>query len=129
MDSSFTPLERAALDAILAETGDHRAAVECQLLRATVRARENTGGGFFVHLNVPDEVELLNLKSAPLGEDVWIGVDGMEYGLGAILHCKHGCVSLLEGYAVGPEDTSSIDFGHVSYAIIKAPGRFPERSR
>ncbi|WP_417616794.1 hypothetical protein [Parasphingorhabdus sp.] len=125
---SFTPLERTALDAILTETDDHRAAVECQLLSATVGSRENTGGGFFVHLHVPDEVELLDMKTAPLGNDVWIAIDGMEYGLGAILHFKHGRVRLLEGYAVGPEDTSSIDFGHVSFAIIKVPGRFPNHS-
>jgi len=95
------------------------------LLRAKVLSRENTGGGFFVDLEVTPDVEWIDPKTAPLGQNVWIGVTGLEYGLGAILHCKEGRISLLEGYAVGAEDTSSIDFSHVQFAIIKEPGPLP----
>jgi hypothetical protein len=90
-----------------------------------VLSRENTGGGFFVDIEIAVGAEWLDPCPAPLGQNVWIGIAGLEYGLGAILHCKEGRVSLLEGYAVGPEDTSSIDFLHVPFALIEAPGPLP----
>lgn len=123
--NSFTSLEKAALGAILAEVPEARAAVEHQLLHAKVVARENTGGGFFSDLEVDPGVQRLEAKIAPLGDNVWVGVDGLEHGLGVILHVKNGYVSLLEGYAVGPEDTASIDFAQGSFAIIKEPGPLP----
>jgi hypothetical protein len=124
---SFTTLERNALDAILAETNELGSAVGRQLLDAKVMSRENTGGGFFADLQVDPNAELLDPKIPPLGQNVWIGIEGLKYGLGAILHCKDGRVSLLEAYAVGPEDTSQIDFAHVQFAIIQQPGALPSR--
>ena len=122
---SFTPLERTALDAILAEMVEGRDAVERQLLHAKVLSRENTGGGFYADLKATPDAGRLNPRKAPLGLNVWIGIDGLQYGIGAILHCEDGYISHLEGYAVGPEDTSSIDFRHVQFAIIEEPGPLP----
>lgn len=119
---SFTPLERTALDAILDEMAEGRSTAESQLLHTKIRSRENTGGGFFVTLQGDDQVERLDTHTAPLGQNVWLGIAGLEYGIGAILHCKDGQVSLLEGYAVGPEDTSFIDFSNVPFALIEKPG-------
>ena len=70
---SFTPLERTALDAILNEMADGRATVEAQLLHAKILLRENTGGGFFVTLGGDDQVERLEKRRAPLGQNVWLG--------------------------------------------------------
>jgi hypothetical protein len=122
--TSFTLLEQTALDAILAEMVEGRAAIEHQLLHTKVVARENTGGGFFSVLQVDPSVQSICAKVPPLGTNVWLAVDGLEFGLGAILHFKIGRASLLEGYAVGPEDTASIDFAKVLFAIIKEPGSF-----
>ena len=58
--TSFTQLEKTALDAILAELSEGCAAVEHQLLHTKVVARENTGGGFFSDL----EVDVLSKDSA-----------------------------------------------------------------
>lgn len=123
--STLTALERVALDAIIAEIVDDRVAIEQHLLHAEVISRENTGGGFFTELEVPSSQEGLDRKIEPLGENVWIGVDGLEYGLGAILHFKDGRANLLEGYAVGGDDTSATDFANVRFALIKEPGRLP----
>jgi hypothetical protein len=123
--TSFTALEKTALEAILAELSEGRAAVQHQLLHTKVVARENTGGGFFSDLEVDPGVHGLSTKTASLGDKIWIGVDGLEYGLGAILHFKNGRANLLEGYAIGPEDTASIDFAQVPFAIINEPGPFP----
>jgi hypothetical protein len=122
----FTPLERTAIDAILAEI-ENRATIEQQLYQAAVRSRENTGGGFFTEIAVSPDVESLEQKTLPLGQDVWISIDGLEYGLGMILHLKGGWVSVLEGYAVGSEDTSFIDFEQVRFATTEKPGPFRER--
>lgn len=124
---AFTPLERTAFNAILDEMVESRRAVEDQLLHAKVLSRENTGGGFFVNIESAADAERLGQRTAPLGQNVWIGVAGLEHGLGVILHFKEGGVTLLEGYAVGVEDTSSIDFTHVPFALIEEPGPLPAK--
>ena len=90
-----------------------------------MQSRENTGGGFFVDLEVPLDVEDVIGEKGPFGKSVYIGIEGLEYGLGAILFVKDGRLSLLEGYAVGAEDTSSIDFTAVEFALIEEPGPLP----
>jgi len=42
-----------------------------------------------------------------------------------ILHFKDGRASLLEGYAIGAEDTSAVDFAHARYAVLSEPGPLP----
>ena len=122
---AFTPLEQAALTAILDEAGERRTTIERQLLHALVLSRENTGGGFFTKLDVSSDAESLDRKTAALGQNVWISIEGLEYGLGMILHVKDGRASLLEGYAVRPENTSGIDFAHVRFAIASEPWPLP----
>lgn len=102
-----------------------RTAVEQRLLDTCALSRVNTGGGFFTDLKVVSGAKSLDRKMAPLGQDVWISIDGLQYGLGMILHLKDGDAILLEGYAVGPEDTSVIDFEHVRFAIAEEPGPLP----
>jgi len=123
--TTFTPLEHAALVAILAEGPKDRAVIEHQLLHSNVVSRQNTGGGFFADLKVDPSAGAIEKKTAALGENVWIGIDGLELGLGMILHFEDGRASLLEGYAVGPEDTSSVDFAHARYAVLSEPGPLP----
>lgn len=72
-------------------------------------SRENTGGGFFSELAVPIATTS-GRANRHLGDNVWISVEGLERGLGMILHLEAGRLSLLEGYSVGGEDTSKIDF-------------------
>jgi hypothetical protein len=121
----FTPLERAALEAIMDETGEERDGVAEQLRHASVISRENTGGGFFADLSVASDAPDLDRKTAHWGRDVWMSIDGLEYGLGMILHFKDCRANLLEGYAVGPEDTSAINFQTVRFAIASEPRRLP----
>jgi hypothetical protein len=123
--ADFTPLERAALEAIMGEMGEDRDRVAEQLRHASVISRENTGGGFFSDLSVASHAHDLDRKTAHWGRNVWISIDGLEYGLGMILHLKDFRANLLEGYAVGPEDTSAINFETVRFAIASEPGRLP----
>ena len=116
---SLTPLELASIKAIIAETDDVSEADQEKLLRAFVLSRENTGGGFFTKLAGPATAIGADRH---LGENVWISVSGLEHGLGMILHLEAGRPALLEGYAVGPEDTSKIDFEHARFAVASRPG-------
>jgi hypothetical protein len=122
--SELTPLERAALEAILEEQADYRAVLAKQLAGASALSRKNTGGGFFTDLAIASNVNASGEAFAAFGENVWISVDGLEFGLGMILHTRNGRASFLEGYAVAPEDTSNIDFESVSFALSPAPRAF-----
>ncbi len=122
---AFTPLEQTALTAILNESVEQRAVVEQQLTCSSVISRENTGGGFFAELEVNASANRLDRGVKPLGLNVYIGVSGLQYGLGMILHSKDCYVNLLEGYSVGGEDTSAIDFAQVRFALIREPGPLP----
>lgn len=123
--TAFTPLEQTAIAAILDESGERRVAVEQQLTHISVLSRENTGGGFFVELKVNASANRLDEGTSSLGQNVYVGVDGLRYGLGMILHSTDGHVNLLEGYSVGGEDTSAIDFAQVRFALIREPGPLP----
>lgn len=123
--SAFTSLEQTALAAVLDEMIEERGIVQEQLLHAIVLSRENTGGGFFTEIEIGHSACELDRQSGPLGYNVFIGVDGLEFGLGMILHLKEGRASLLEGYAVAPENTLAIDFAHVRFELIGGPGPLP----
>jgi hypothetical protein len=127
--TAFTPLEQTALAAILDESVDQRAVVEQQLTRSSVLSRENTGRGFFAELEVNAGANRLDQGVRPLGLNVYIGVFGLQYGLGMILHSKDGYANLLEGYSIGGEDTSAIDFAQVRFALIGEPGPLPTNGR
>lgn len=127
--TDFTPLEQAAIAAIVAEAVPHHKGIQQQITESRVLSRKNTGGGFFTELDVSVTLDTLGQKTEPLAKNVYIGVDGLEYGLGMILHLKDGKASLLEGYSVGGEDTSAIDFAHVRYAVISTPGPLPTNVR
>ena len=120
--TQLTELERAAIEAILAEKSDHFGVLSEQLQSVTVEKRENTGGGFLTTISV-SSLARAAIVSSPLGLNVYASVDGMEYGLGMLLFFEHGRMSLLEGYSVGDEDTSPIELRQVAFAINDAPAK------
>ena len=119
--AGLTPLERAALQATFAEAGRLAEGLD-RLLDAEVLSRENTGGGFFTTLAVPLPARR---ESLHLGEHVWVAVEGLDYGLGIILHLYDARLPLLEGYAVAPENTSPVNFEDVRFALVSEPGSMP----
>jgi hypothetical protein len=121
--AGLTFLEREAIKAILAEAGELAEADREELLGAAALSRENSGGGFFTELAFPTKA---NGTSRHLGENVWISIEGLKHGLGMILHLEMGRPPLLEGYAVGGEDTSKIDFEQVRFAVSAWPKPFLE---
>lgn len=125
--TGFTAMEKAALRAIISETPALSAALEHQLERAGVTKRENTGGGFFTDIAVPDDAPRVQCPKV-LGYATHARVGGLAHGLGFVLFMEHGRLHLLEGFAWGPESTASLDLDNLSFEIFHEPiQRYPRR--
>ena len=88
-----------------------------QLDRATVTKRENTGGGFFTDIAVPEDAQRAECPRV-LGYATHARVEGLEYGLGFVLFMEDGKLHLLEGFAWGPESTASLDLMRLPFEIF-----------
>ncbi|AMU96482.1 MAG: hypothetical protein KAF42_06085 [Sphingopyxis terrae] len=119
--AGLTQLERTALQAIFAEAGNLARGLD-RLLDAEVLSRENTGGGFFTTLAAPIAPRR---ESLHLGEHVWVAVEGLDFGLGIILHLHEQRLPFIEGYAVALEDTLQVNFAEVRFAMVSEPGAMP----
>jgi hypothetical protein len=117
---SFTKLEKAALDAIFAETPELAPILEQQFDMAAVTNRENTGGGFFTTIEVREDAPRVNGPRV-LGCETHARVEGLTHGLGFVLFMEDGRLHLLEGYAVGPEDTAQLNLEDLTFTIRKTP--------
>jgi len=116
--TAFTELELAALLSIFSETPELQTGLERQLAAATVTVRENSGGGFFTTIAVPDDVPRVRGPKT-LGYETHARVSGLEHGLGFVLFMQDGRLHLLEGYARGPESTALLDLAALTFDIFK----------
>lgn len=113
----LSPLEHDALEELCRYWTRDYPALPRQVDAVCCTARENTGNGFFTDLHVdPDQVTALTGPSPINGH--FVRVDGLQYAIGLILFFKDGYLNLLEGYSVGGEDTSEIDFSTASFGKI-----------
>ena len=124
--TDFWPLEFAALGAIGTESDEWAAIVDQLSIHGSVRSRHNTGGGFFVEIETGSGDTETVWKNQASQKDVWFSVERLDYGLGIILHLKDDGIALLEGYAVGPEGTSGIDFARARFEVTDQPGPLPK---
>ena len=120
--SDFTEMETAALQAIFAETPTLFSKLRHQLGCATVTKRENTGGGFFTDIAVPEGAPLVECPRV-LGYATHARVEGLEHGLGFVLFMEDGRLHLLEGFAWGTESTALLDLNSLSFGIYNEPIR------
>lgn len=115
----FTDLEQAALHSIFSEAPGLTDDLERQLEKASVTSRENTGGGFFTAIMVPDDAP--QVSADVLGYETHAHVDGIEHGLGFVLFMEDGKLHLLEAYACGPESTAHLDPSNLSFEVFRRP--------
>jgi hypothetical protein len=127
--TEFWSLELAALGAIRTEAAEWAAIVDQISIHSSVISRNNTGGGFFTEMKMGSGGTEIVWKNQSSQKDVWLSVERLEYGLGIILHLKDDGTALLEGYAVGPEDTSGIDFKQARFEIAEQPRPLLRSSR
>ncbi|GAB5486520.1 MAG: hypothetical protein Pars2KO_00900 [Parasphingorhabdus sp.] len=116
----LTKFERHALCAIFSETPEFASVLGQQLENASVVNRENTGGGFYTTVSIP--IEIPSIKGPRLlSEETYAQVEGLEHGIGFVLFLENGYLHILEGYALAPEDTSSLDFSDLNFTILNSP--------
>ncbi|HWE16403.1 MAG TPA: hypothetical protein VG758_04375 [Hyphomicrobiaceae bacterium] len=116
---SFTPLERAVLEAVCELHAAERDALRAQLATATVRSRENTGGGFFTHFEVDRRAKAIGgtrLRNSPLAK-----IEGLEGAwMGFILWLQNGFADGLEGYAY-EGSTAALNLETAGFEIVPLP--------
>jgi hypothetical protein len=117
---TFTKLEEAALHAIFAETADLAPALEEQLRHAALTDRENTSGGFFTTISVPEDAARVKGPKVP-GYETSARFEGLADGLGFVLFLKAGRLHLLEGFAWSPESAAALDLDELDFTIERKP--------
>jgi hypothetical protein len=114
--ASFTPLERAVLDAILWIHPSDRHALQVQFAKASVAKRVNTGAGFYTDFNV-----MRDANAALCGERMRRGptatVQPLRNGMGFILWLHQGFATCLEGYSYD-ESTAEMNFEDLEFEIV-----------
>jgi hypothetical protein len=94
---SFTDLEQAVLDKLLAGDNPALDVLRTQAERSRVSNREFTGVGFWTDLEVPEDAPAATPRDLTLG-DVYATIHGLEHGAGFQLLIRGGRLSLLEGF-------------------------------
>lgn len=117
----LSALERATFSAIFRENETRRDVLEQAAADLMVSSLLNTGGGFFTYFSTIDDTPILDFES-PLGESVYLRIQGMQLGLEALLFVEDGRFSFLEAYTVSGEDTSALDFETVTFRLSSRPG-------
>jgi hypothetical protein len=113
---SFTPLERAVLDAICEADAADREALQAQFATATLRSRGNTGGGFFTHFDVDRSTSPVGgarLRDGPVAR-----IDGLQGWMGFILWLNEGFADCLEGYSY-EGSTAAVDLEAARFDLLR----------
>jgi hypothetical protein len=97
------PLERDALDALLALTDKEFSPRDLGILRrqfgmAIILTRKMTGHGFYTEFGVPENVTRLADNRSFWFGTVYAEVPGLAQGAGFQLHIKDGAADTLEGF-------------------------------
>jgi hypothetical protein len=117
MAMHLNKLESAVLEAMCRSGTDETTTLRAQLARVTVRARENTGAGFFTYLNTDRSCE--RLGKSVVG-DVWAKIQGFEDSMTFVLFVTDGLVDTLEGATIR-DSTIGTDFSAVEFEILRDP--------
>ena len=116
MISPFNSLESAVLKAIAEQYPEQKSAILAQFNAASVVARENTEGGFFVDLEVDQENTEPVTASSPIGY-VFADISGFMCPMCFHVSLKQGYAELFEGYCQGDDDTLTVDFEEVEFTV------------
>ena len=107
-------LEKVVLHEIATRDPRDRKAINEQIVHANVLRRENTGVGFFTHLECSEAK--LKIEKSVLGY-VHAEVDKLNEPMVFVLFTKEGFLDVLEGSSLS-QDTTELDFSKVSFQIL-----------
>jgi hypothetical protein len=69
---------------------------------------ERSGAGFFVHFDVPDDIERIDTGERTVIHGVHATMDCLQYGMGFVLFVDDGLLSMVEGYTYEEEFPADI---------------------
>lgn len=115
--STWNALERAVLRELCGLAGPAGPALAAQLSVARITDRENSGKGFFTHLDVPRQAAPPAACKSPIGA-TWVLIEGFEYSMLFLLFLEDGYAVMLEGATVG-DDTTGVDFAARSFGFVE----------
>jgi hypothetical protein len=73
---------------------------------------ERSESGFFVHFDLPDDVEPIEAEKRIIIRGVYATMDGLDYGIDFNLFVDDGVISMLEGYTHQEEFPSDVESLH-----------------
>jgi hypothetical protein len=109
-------LETAVLNAISGQEVAQRATLEEQFAKAIVVRRENSGAGFFTHLEVDRSLAPLTDGKRVIG-NVTAEIEGFKDPVLFMLFTKDGYADFLEAATID-DHSENIDFSTVLFRIL-----------
>ena len=97
MQSELDPLERLAMDMLLAGDDPTLKILREQFRVTAVLDRKLTGVGFFVTFSVPPGARRIEGKKLSYLGDVKAEIKGLQHGADFVLHFRDGAIDYLEG--------------------------------
>jgi hypothetical protein len=110
----LTRLEATVISEMAACNPRDRDAIEYQIAKAQVTKRENTGAGFYTHLEVEHPIKQIDARVI---SRVSAEVHGLNNPMVFVLFVENGVMKLLEGAAV-IDDTTSIKFEKADFTAV-----------
>src|SRR5260221_5640419 len=95
MSTQLIEIERELLEAILSTT-HMRSALRSQIDTVTVVSRRYTGVGFYSELAVAPDSEAIDPPNLELGRELYVDIENVPQGAGAVLFVRNGFLSMLE---------------------------------
>lgn len=111
----LTEIEAAALRLIIEDNPDYGLELEAQIRFVEVTGRENTGGGFFTSLRVPENIPPV-IGPRTLSPNCDATVEGIPSGLGFVLFLSDGRLHMLETYSYD-DDTSKFSLESARFSF------------
>jgi hypothetical protein len=113
--ASFTALERAVVEMLLAGDLPALYALRAQFTASRVAKREFTGVGFFTDFDVPASAPQVSAnRSLEIG-DVEASISGLQHGAGFVLFVRGGVLHTLEGYTYDEQWPAEISSFSLQY--------------
>jgi hypothetical protein len=116
MADNMEQFVQQVLQMLLAGDDPALAILRSQLEVAKRRPRENTGVGFFIHFDVPQEAPRLPGNPSIKFGDVIAEMEGLQHGAGFVLFIDNGVLAMLEGYTYDepwPEKVSTYELKYM----------------
>lgn len=106
---NLTLLEKAVLEMMIEDSGEHFETIKQQLAAASIGRREFSGVGFFSHFIVQSSATInRDLPDMEL-KNVGAEFPDLKHGAGFVLFIRDGVINMLEGFTYDENWPEKID--------------------